>query len=65
MQASPYELLAARRQELEAEIASVEAEASYWTALAQLDALLSGLRVQVEPSSPSTNPAASAPSGGH
>jgi cobalt-zinc-cadmium efflux system outer membrane protein len=65
MQVSPYELLAARRAELEAEIALVEADAAYWTAAAQRDALLSGLRVDAPLSSPDMATASAAPSGGH
>jgi cobalt-zinc-cadmium efflux system outer membrane protein len=65
MQAGPYELLTARRQELEAEMAAVAAEAAWWTTQAQLDALLSGLRVDAELSTPSMTAAASTPSGGH
>jgi outer membrane protein TolC len=39
-------LLEARRAELDAGLAAVEARREYWTAKAELDALLAGRRVQ-------------------
>jgi outer membrane protein TolC len=42
MQLGVFELLAARRAELEIELAYVDAKAAYWEATAQLDALLAG-----------------------
>jgi len=42
MQLGVFELLAARRGELEIELAYVDAKAAYWEATAQLDALLAG-----------------------
>jgi len=42
MQLGVFELLAARRAELEIELAYVDAKAAYWEASARLDALLAG-----------------------
>jgi cobalt-zinc-cadmium efflux system outer membrane protein len=42
MQLGVFELLAARRAELEIELSYVDAKAAYWLATAQLDALLAG-----------------------
>ncbi|HEY6878472.1 MAG TPA: TolC family protein [Polyangiales bacterium] len=46
MQVGVFELLAARRAELEIELASVDAQAEYWSAQAALDALLAGKLVE-------------------
>lgn len=48
MQLGVFELLAARRAELEIELAYVDAQAAYWQARAQLDALLAGKMVDGE-----------------
>lgn len=45
MQLNLFELLLARRAELEIELSSVDALAAYWTAQAELDALLAGKQV--------------------
>jgi outer membrane protein TolC len=45
MHASVFELLAARRDQIEVELAYVEALREYWTVAAALDALLAGVRV--------------------
>ncbi|MDB4988745.1 MAG: copB [Myxococcaceae bacterium] len=42
MQLGVFELLAARRAQLEIELAHVDAQAAYWEAMAELDALLAG-----------------------
>jgi cobalt-zinc-cadmium efflux system outer membrane protein len=42
MQLGVFELLSARRAQLEIELAYVDAQAAYWQATAQLDALLAG-----------------------
>jgi outer membrane protein TolC len=46
MQASVFHLLTAKRDELDVELAYVEALAEYWTAQAAWDALLKGYRVR-------------------
>jgi outer membrane protein TolC len=46
MQIGLFQLLEARRAELDAGLAAVEARREYWTAKAELDALLAGRRVQ-------------------
>ncbi|HEY6881274.1 MAG TPA: TolC family protein, partial [Polyangiales bacterium] len=46
MQVGVFELLAARRAELEIELAAVDAQAEYWSAQAALDALLAGKFVE-------------------
>jgi outer membrane protein TolC len=43
-----FELLSARRAQLEIELAYVDAQAAYWQASAQLDALLAGKIVQAD-----------------
>ncbi|HEX5658793.1 MAG TPA: TolC family protein [Polyangiales bacterium] len=48
MQANVFELLSARRAELEIELAAVDARAAYWTAQAALDALIAGKLVEQE-----------------
>jgi cobalt-zinc-cadmium efflux system outer membrane protein len=48
MQVGVFELLSARRAQLEIEIAYVDAQAAYWTAQAELDALLAGKLVSGE-----------------
>jgi outer membrane protein TolC len=50
MQVGIFQLLEARRGQLDAELAAVEARREYWTAKAAFDALLAGRRAQ--PSSP-------------
>jgi outer membrane protein TolC len=45
MQVSVFQVLAARRDELEVELAYVETLREYWTASAALEALLAGVRV--------------------
>lgn len=65
MQVGIYQLLDARRQELEARAAHAELLAELWTAQAALDALLAGVRVDV-PTTPSETPGqAAAAAGGH
>lgn len=66
MQLGVFELLAARRAELDAELARIEARRAYHTASAALDALRAGKAVEpsVAPSA-APNPAAPLPSGGH
>lgn len=46
MQIGIFQLLEARRGQLDAELAAIEARREYWTAKAALDALLAGKRVQ-------------------
>ena len=46
MQLGVFELLAARRAELEIQLAYVDAQAEYWQATAQLEALLAGKSVR-------------------
>lgn len=46
MQLGVFELLSARRAQLEIELAYVDAQAAYWQATAQLDALLAGKIVE-------------------
>jgi outer membrane protein, heavy metal efflux system len=48
MQLGVFELLAARRAQLEIELAYVDAQAAFWAASAQLDALLAGKVVRGE-----------------
>jgi len=48
MQLGVFELLAARRAQLETELAYVDAKAEFWSAMAQLDALLAGKVVRGE-----------------
>lgn len=46
MQVGVFELLSARRAQLEIELAAVDAQAEYWSAQAALDALLAGKLVE-------------------
>lgn len=64
MQIGIYPLLQAHREELEAELARVDAVAEYWTAVAELDALLAGKRVRGGAEAPAPT-RMSAPQGGH
>ncbi|MBI5516641.1 MAG: TolC family protein [Deltaproteobacteria bacterium] len=45
MNLGPFQVLQARREQLDAELAQVEARREYWTAVAALDTLLEGWRV--------------------
>lgn len=66
MQLGVFELLSARRLALEAELGQVAAVRDYWTAVAALDALLSGRRVDAGPTDARMTTAAASPrSGGH
>lgn len=66
MQVGVYELLAARRQELDAAMALVDARLDYWTASAELDALLAGALPDAAQAAVTRTPGGSAaPSGGH
>ena len=66
MQLGVFDLLAARRAELDAELARIDARRAYHTATAALDALRAGKVVEVSVASPAAqNPAAQAPTGGH
>lgn len=66
MQLGLYELLEARKQLLEAELAHVDALEAYWNAKAGLDAILAGHLVPLSPTEgPSTLAAEAADEGGH
>ncbi|MFT3764293.1 MAG: TolC family protein [Minicystis sp.] len=67
MQIGVFQLLAARRDQLGAELASIDALRDFWTARAALDALLAGQRVGVSTptASPSLGSSTSDASGGH
>lgn len=66
MQLGVFELLAARRAELEIELAYVDAQRAYWEASARLDALLAGKLVGHEHQTPDTAmQMGAAPAGGH
>ncbi len=62
MQIGVFELLQAKRQRVDAGLASVEANANYWRAQARLDLLASGVRAagSVEPANTMAAPAAPA-----
>jgi outer membrane protein, heavy metal efflux system len=65
MQLSVFELLAARRSQLEIELAYVESQREYWDARAQLDALFAGKLVE-SPATVSTMPSGGGQeAGGH
>lgn len=64
MQASVFDLLSARREQLDAELAYVETLREFWTATAALDALLAGVRVVAGPASV-TQPAEAGQQEGH
>lgn len=60
MQLGIFQLLEARRAELRVELEHVETLREYWTAVAELRALLAGGHVLSEPSQPSAGPGAEA-----
>ncbi|WP_437677539.1 TolC family protein [Sorangium sp. So ce131] len=66
MQIGVFELLSARREQLDAELAAVETLREFWTAKAAFDALLAGGRVEAAGAgAPAAMPGASgAPAGG-
>lgn len=66
MQAGIYQLLDARREEFNAELELVETRREYWTAVAELSAILAGTRVTPETGATESMPAnASTPGGSH
>lgn len=66
MQLGIFHLLAQRREVLDVELAEVETRREYWSAVAELGALLAGARVDSEGDrKPVTNATASGPTGGH
>lgn len=66
MQVGIFQLLQARREELDVQLAQVETLREYWSAVAALDALLAGRRVAPDASGPSASMDVSAESaGGH
>ncbi|WP_438041576.1 TolC family protein [Sorangium sp. So ce128] len=67
MQVGVFQLLSARREQLDAELAAVEALREHWTAKAAFDALLAGRRVEAAGAgAPAAMPRASATGeGGH
>jgi cobalt-zinc-cadmium efflux system outer membrane protein len=66
MQLGIFELLAARRAELDGRLLEVEARREYWSALAELDALAAGKRVAPAERGDATPSASGAgPEGGH
>jgi outer membrane protein TolC len=68
MNAGVFQVLQARREQLDAELARVETRREYWTSLAALDALFAGWRVDTEGmfAAPSAiGGAAGASEGGH
>ncbi|WP_437814549.1 TolC family protein [Sorangium sp. So ce1078] len=67
MQVGVFQLLSARREQLDAELAAVEALREHWTAKAAFDALLAGRRVEAAGAeAPAAMPgAAGAGEGGH
>ena len=67
MQIGVFQLLQARREELDAELAHVGALHDFWTARAALDTLLAGRRVGMSPAAASPTGLAGSPeaSGGH
>lgn len=64
MQIGVFQLLDARREELSARLAGVEARREYWTAVAAMDALLAGRRV-LAPEGAAKAELSRAPAGGH
>ena len=64
MQAGIYQLLDARREELNAELELVETRREYWTAVAELAAISAGTRVTPDAFPSSAMPAGAAASGG-
>lgn len=65
MQLGIFELLAARRAELDGRLAEVETRREYWSAVAELEALLAGKRVDAAPRATTTSGGAAEPKGGH
>jgi outer membrane protein TolC len=66
MQVGVFQLLQARREQLDAELAQVEALREYWTSHAAFDALLAGRRVEVMGTiAPAPMPGAAESGGGH
>lgn len=64
MQAGIYQLLDARREELNAELELVETRREYWTAVAELAAIAAGTRVTPDAFPSSAMPAGAAAAGG-
>jgi outer membrane protein, heavy metal efflux system len=65
MQLGIFELLAARRAELDGRLAQVDALREYWSAVAELGALTAGTRVAPAPRAEGRNTEASSSAGGH
>jgi outer membrane protein TolC len=65
MQVGIFQLLVARREELDAELAYVETLREYWTAKASLDAVLGGIRPGPIPTTTGTAMNRSESGGGH
>lgn len=66
MQVGIFQLLQAQREELNVQLAYVETLGEYWSAEAEMDALLAGKRVMPEEHAATTSMSgASEPSGGH
>lgn len=65
MQVGVFQLLAARRDELDVELAYVDTLREYWNAQAALEALLAGAHVEVAPRAAVASSSSSAEAGGH
>jgi outer membrane protein TolC len=66
MQLGVFQLLQARREQLDVELAYVETLREYWSAAAALDTLLAGHRVDIVGAADTTSMnAGSEPAGGH
>jgi cobalt-zinc-cadmium efflux system outer membrane protein len=65
MQVGVFQLLSARREELEVQLAYVESLREYWSAVAELDALLAGRRVASVARGTTSIAGGSEPPGGH
>ena len=66
MQVGIFQLLQARREELDAQLALVDTRREYWSATAELSALLAGQRVRpAEGSTSGSGMSTSAATGGH
>ena len=66
MQVGIFQLLQARREELDAQLALVATRREYWSAAAELEALLAGQRVRpAERSAGASEMTTSAATGGH
>ncbi|WP_437656785.1 TolC family protein [Sorangium sp. So ce1182] len=66
MQVGVFELLQARREQLDAELAQVEALRDYWTSRVAFDAILAGRRVEVmDTNAPAPMSGAAESGGGH